>query len=387
MRLKTTRRYGCAVDQFELTAQSRQVLEEAQAAGTDLASLAEKDPGSVNRPLIAALAERGLLRRLFPSDRNVSALDLCLIRQGLARSSTHAETAFAMQGLGAYPIFQSGPKAMVDRLIPAVTRGELVPAFALTEPGTGSDAAHLQLLAEPDGDGFRLIGEKTYISNAPEADLFTVFARTSAGRQGITAFAVRSDVQGLRGEPIAMMSPHPIGRILFDGVAVGREDMIGEQGGGFAVAMKTLDLFRPSVGAFAIGMAEAARDLALAHATEREAFGQPIVGFQAVSHLLARMAVDIEAARLLVYRAATAHDHGRHDLLTALAATAKLFATETAQRAVDGAIQILGARGLEQDHLLAHLYQEVRAPRIYEGTSEIQRNVIARELVAGRWPR
>jgi alkylation response protein AidB-like acyl-CoA dehydrogenase len=150
--------------------------------------------------------------------------------------------------------------------------------------------------------------------------------------------------------------------------------------------MRTLDLFRPSVGAFAVGMAESARDLALAHATERVAFGQPIVRFQAVSHLLSNMSVEIEASRMLVYRAAAAHDREGDDL-TGLAATAKLFATETAQRAVDGAIQILGARGLEQDHLLAHLYQEVRAPRIYEGTSEIQRNVIARELIAGRWPR
>jgi acyl-CoA dehydrogenase len=163
--------------------------------------------------------------------------------------------------------------------------------------------------------------------------------------------------------------------------------MIGAEGEGFAVAMKTLDLFRPSVGAFAVGMAEAAREVALAHALEREAFGQAIVRFQAVSHLLANMAVEIEAARMLVYRAAAAHDQGNRDLLTGLAATAKVYATETAQRAVDGAIQILGARGLEGDHLLSHLYQEVRAPRIYEGTSEIQRNLIARELAAGRWPR
>jgi acyl-CoA dehydrogenase len=375
------------VDQFELSAQSRRLLEEAQSAGAELAPLAAKDPGSVNRPLINALAERGLLGRLFPPEGHVRALDLCLIRQGLARSSTHAETAFAMQGLGAYPIYQSGAPEMIERWIPAVGRGESVPAFALTEPGAGSDAAHLGLAAEADGNAYRLTGEKTYISNAPEADFYTVFARTGEGRNGISAFVVAAETKGISGRKIAMMSPHPIGTISLEGVRVERDDMIGSEGEGFAVAMRTLDLFRPSVGAFAVGMAEAARDLALAYASERVAFGQPIVRFQAVSHLLSNMSIEIEAARMLVYRAAAAHERARDGLLTGLAATAKVFATETAQRAVDGAIQILGARGLEQDHLLAHLYQEVRAPRIYEGTSEIQRNVIARELTAGRWPR
>ena len=375
------------MDQFELSAQSRRLLEEAQSAGAELAPLAATDPGSVNRLLIKALAERGLLGRLFPPGGHVRALDLCLIRQGLARSSTHAETAFAMQGLGAYPIYQSGAAEMIERWIPAVGRGESVPAFALTEPGAGSDAAHLELRAEADGNAYRLTGEKTYISNAPEADFYTVFARTGEGRNGISAFVVAAGTKGISGRKIAMMSPHPIGTISLEGVRVERDDMIGSEGQGFAVAMRTLDLFRPSVGAFAVGMAEAARDLALAHASQRVAFGQPIVRFQAVSHLLSSMSIEIEAARMLVYRAAAAHERPSDGLLTGLAATAKVFATETAQRAVDGAIQILGARGLEQDHLLAHLYQEVRAPRIYEGTSEIQRNVIARELTAGRWPR
>ncbi|MGH8957650.1 MAG: acyl-CoA dehydrogenase family protein, partial [Acidimicrobiia bacterium] len=301
------------MDQFELSAQSRQLLEEAQAIGADLAPLADKDPDSVNRSLIGALGERGLLGRLFPSDGAVPALDLCLIRQGLARSSTHAETAFAMQGLGAYPISQSGSPELVARFIPAVLRGETVPAFALTEPGAGSDAAHLELRAEADGNGYRLTGEKSYISNAPEADFYTVFARTGEGRGGISAFVVVAGSEGLSGQKIAMMCPHPIGRIGLDGVRVEKSDVIGAEGEGFAVAMKTLDLFRPSVGAFAVGMAEAARDVALAHATKRVAFGRPIVRFQAVSHLLANMSVEIEAARMLVYRAAAAHDRGDHD--------------------------------------------------------------------------
>ena len=363
------------------------MLASSQAIGAELSPLADQQPESVNRPLIAALAERGLLARLFPDPNPVSAMDLCLIRQGLARSSTHAETAFAMQGLGAYPIHLSRNADLIDRYVKGAANGTLVPAFALTEPEAGSDAGALRLAAEIDGEGFRLTGEKAYISNAPEADFYTVFARTGEGRAGVTAFVVESDSPGLRGSSIDLLSPHPLGRLSFDGVMVERSQVVSEIGAGFSLAMQTLNLFRPSVGAFAVGMAEAARDVSLAHAQERQAFGQPILGFQAISHLLADIGLEIEAARLMVYRAALAYDQGDTDHLTALSAMAKLAATEAAQRAVDGAIQILGARGLESSHLLAHLYKEVRAPRIYEGTSEIQRNLISRELGAGRWPR
>jgi acyl-CoA dehydrogenase len=376
------------VASFELDQSSRNLLDECDRLGTDLAEVAKGgETGRVNRPLITALAGAGLVGRLFPDGREVSALDLCLMRQGLARTSTAAETALAMQGLGAYPIFVSGNSEIRKRWIPGIVGGQLVPAFALTELGAGSDAGHLSLAAERDGNGYRLNGEKAYISNAPEADVYTVFARTTidAGSRGITAFAVPADAPGLKGRSIAMLSPHPVGMLEFDGVEVGPDLMIGEPDQGFGVAMQTLDLFRPSVGAFAVGMAEAALDLALDHARKREAFGKPIAGFQAVSHQLADMAVRIDAARLLVYRAAQAHDRGNHDSNTGMAAAAKLYATETAQFVVDAAIQIHGARGLEVTHPLAHLYQEVRAPRIYEGTSEIQRNIISRELLAGRW--
>lgn len=376
------------VASFELDQSSRNLLDECDRLGTDLVEVARAgETGRVNRPLITALAGHGLIGRLFPDGREVSALDLCLMRQGLARTSTGAETALAMQGLGAYPIFRSGTPETRKRWIPGIAAGQLVPAFALTELGAGSDAGHLSLAAERDGNGFRLSGEKAYISNAPEADVYTVFARTTidAGSRGITAFAVPAEAPGLKGRSIAMLSPHPVGMLEFDGVEVGTDLMIGEPDQGFRVAMQTLDLFRPSVGAFAVGMAEAALDLALDHARKREAFGKPIAGFQAVSHQLADMAVRIDAARLLVYRAALAHDRGSHDLNTGMAAAAKLYATETAQFVVDAAIQIHGARGLEATHPLAHLYQEVRAPRIYEGTSEIQRNIISRELLAGRW--
>lgn len=378
-----------AVDRFELAPESRELLSRAETVATELANLAANSPGRVNRELITALAKSGLLDRLLPIEGQISALDLCLLRQGVARQSAHAETALAMQGLGAYPIILSGSDELGRRWIPEVRRGKAVPAFALTELAAGSDAGHLQLRAEVDGsDGFRLTGEKAFISNAPDADFYTVFARSEPadGRQGISCFLVQGDAPGLSGEALELVAPHPIGSLTFDAVPVPRSQMIGDPGQGFEVAMRTLDLFRPSVGAFAIGMAEAARNLALGHAQDRKAFGRPILDFQAVSHQLADMSVEIEAAKLLVYRAASTHDRGNREQLTSLAAAAKLYATETAQRAVDGAVQILGARALVHDHPLAELYRQVRAPRIYEGTSEIQRNVIARELSAGRWP-
>ena len=273
------------------------------------------------------------------------------------------------------------------RWLPAVAAGDAVAAFALTEPEAGSDAAALALRAEPDGPGWRLTGEKIWISNAPEADFYTVFARTTpgAGARGVSAFVVPADRPGLGGEHLDMISPHPIGRLVFDGVPVHADELLGEQDRGFRVAMRTLDLFRPSVGAFAVGMAQAATDAAVAHAGTRTAFGGTLKDQQAVSHLLAEMATRTEAARLLVYAAATAYDAAAGagaggKGLAAKSAMAKLFATETAQFVVDAAVQIHGARALRRGHLLEHLYREVRAPRIYEGASEVQRTIIAREL-------
>lgn len=374
---------------FELDGEQRKLVREARRVGREaLVRLVETaEPGRVNRPLVRALAEHGLLPRLFPKDAGgsregeVSALELCLLREALARESPEAETALALQGLGAYPILQSGRPEVVERLVPPVARGEAVAAFALTESEHGSDAAALELKAERDGDGWRLTGEKTYISNAPDADVYTVFARTTAdaGAKGVTAFAVEGTADGLTGESIELIAPHPVGRLRFDGVRVAGEYVLGEVDEGFRVAMRTLDLFRPSVGAFAVGMAWAALDAAIEHAAARQAFGKPIREFQAVSHSLAEMAARTEAARLLVYSAASAVDEGATDV-TKRSAMAKLYATETAQWVVDRAIQIHGARALERGHLLERLYREVRAPRIYEGTSEIQREVIAREL-------
>ena len=331
-------------------------------------------PGRVNRPLIRALADHGLLPRLITED--LKAIELCLIREALSRECTEAETAFGVQGLGAYPILTDGRPETRTTWISQIGEGTAVAAFALTEPQAGSDPRALELTATPDSDdGYRLTGEKSWISHAPDADVYTVFAKTE---EGITAFAVPGDSQGLTGEHKTLLARHAIGSLRFDQVSVPAENLIGRPGDGFKVAMRTLDLFRPSVGAFAIGMAQHALDLATAYALERETFNKPLKDHQAVAHRLADMTAQTQAARLLVHQAARAHDEGIHD--PALAAMAKLTATETAQAAVDFAVQIHGAVGLEHGHPLEHLYREVRAPRIYEGASEIQREIIARAL-------
>ncbi len=374
------------------------VLVPLAAAGT---------PGTVNRDLVRTMGEDGLLGRLFPGiphdpaedpggdpadnpgaagsarpGRQAAALDLCLLRENIARVSPEAETALALQGLGGYPILQSGTVAQVRRYLPGIAAGTVIPAFALTEPEAGSDAAALRLAAEQDGDGWRLTGTKKWISNAPDADVYTVFARTTvgAGSRGVSAFAVPADRPGLTGRRLEMLSPHPIGQLDFDGVPVGQDDLLGERDRGFVVAMRTLDLFRPSVGAFAIGMSLAAIDAAAAHAVQRSAFGGTLADLQAVGHALADVRARTEAARLLVYAAAAAYDRG--EKVTAVAAMAKLLATETAQAAVDAAIQVHGALALQRGHLLEHLYRDVRATRIYEGASEVQRDIIARDLFA-----
>ncbi|MEU3288690.1 acyl-CoA dehydrogenase family protein [Streptomyces longwoodensis] len=342
----------------------------------------EGESGRVNRPLVAELGRLGLLARLFTS----GALDLCLMRESLARVCTEAETALALQGLGAHPVHAHGTPTQRQRWLPAVSEGRAVAAFALSEPGAGSDAAALALTAVPDGSGgWRLTGEKTWISNAPEADVVTVFARTTpgAGARGVTAFLVPAGRPGLTGTPLDMLSPHPIGTLAFDAVPVTPDDVLGEVDAGFRVAMGTLNLFRPSVGAFAVGMAQAALDATVEWTARRDAFGGKLKDLQGVAHQVAEMALRTEAARLMVYAAATAYDSGAPDV-PGRAAMAKLLATETAQYVVDTAVQLHGARALQRGHLLEHLYREVRAPRIYEGASEVQRGIVAKELYRSR---
>ncbi|MFF1692925.1 acyl-CoA dehydrogenase family protein [Streptomyces sp. NPDC058257] len=366
-----------------------------------LRPLAEKgEPGRVNRPLVEALGELGLLDRLFAGEgpggsaaarspappATSGALGLCLLRESLAYACTEAETALALQGLGAHPVAAYGSARQREQWLAPARAGRAVAAFALSEPGAGSDAAALALSAVPDGaSSWRLTGEKCWISNAPEADFYTVFARTTpgAGARGVTAFLVPADRAGLTGTPLDMLSPHPIGALAFDGVTVTGDDMLGEPDRGFRVAMTTLNRFRPSVGAFAVGMAGAALDATLAHTAGRDAFGGKLKDLQAVAHQVAEMATRTEAARLMVHAAAAAYDRGEPDIARR-AAMAKLIATETAQYVVDAAVQLHGARALQRGHLLEHLYREVRAPRIYEGASEVQRTIIAKELYAAQ---
>jgi acyl-CoA dehydrogenase len=361
------------VAEFQLTAAEQDYAGQVrETARLHLVPLAGQSGNRVNRPLLAAMGKLGLLRGLFggqPDEppRDAAALHLCLLRESLAQVSGEAETALALQGLGSYPILQSGPPALAARWLPEVISGRA-----------------LALSAEEDGAGWRLTGEKAWISNAPDADIYTVFARTTpgAGARGVTAFAVAGDSPGLTGEPLEMISPHPIGRLAFDGVRVSPDDVLGQPDAGFAVAMRTLDLFRPSVGAFAVGMAQAALDATISHVRDRQAFGGPLARQQAVAHKIADMATDLEAARLLVYAAAAAYDDAAQPAQQSRrSAMAKLYATEAAQRIVDGCVQLHGARALQRGHLLEHLYRDVRSLRIYEGASEIQRSIIARDLI------
>ncbi|MDA8118428.1 MAG: acyl-CoA dehydrogenase family protein [Actinomycetota bacterium] len=374
-----------------------QALEEVRAiARSGLAPLtAAADAGRVNRPLLEAMGEAGLLGRLFPSlgsedsPSDVSATELCLLREAIASVDTHAETALALQGLGGYPILQAGTDEIRKRWMPAIAAGKAVAAFALSEPGAGSDAAAIEARAVRDGEGWRLYGEKSWISNAPEADVYSIFVKTApeAGSRGVSAFALPGDRPGVSGEHIDLLAPHPIGRLVLDGVHVGPEDLLGEENKGFRVAMRTLNLFRPSVGAFAVGMARSALDAAVMHGESRVAFGAALAEQQSVSHLLAEMATRLEAARLLVYAAASAYDQrDEQEKQARLSAMAKYFATETAQFVIDGALQIHGARGLVNGGLLEHLYREVRATRIYEGATEVQRTIVARSLRKGVRP-
>jgi acyl-CoA dehydrogenase len=372
--------------------ESKELYQRTRQIGREqLAEIAEGEPsGRVNRTLLRALADHDLLPYLFPEryggrqPEATSALDLCLLREALATESAEAETALAMQGLGAYPILESGSQELAAEWIPKVVTGEAVAAFALTEPDAGSDAAALAMSAERDGDTYRLTGEKTWISNAPDADIYTVFARTSGDRsaRGVTAFAVPGDAEGLSGEALDLIAPHPIGRLQFDGVAVPADHVLGEVDHGFRVALQTLSRFRPSVGAYAVGMAQAAVEATQRHVDEREAFGGKLRDLQVVAHKLASMAVAVHTARLVVFDAAAAFDRG-DDHLAFRSSAAKLYATETAQRVVDDAIQLHGAAALERGHRLELLYREVRPPRIYEGASDIQLEIIARELKQG----
>ena len=362
----------------------------ARVAAKTLRPLAEAwgERDELNRDLARALGKEGLFPLLVPTayggglDGPFRSMTLCLIREELARTCPAAEELFAIQGLGSYPILLAGTEAQKAAFLPPLARGEQVPAFALTEPEAGSDAGALATRAERDGDGWRLTGVKRFISNAPAADLYVVFARSAPerGAKGISAFIVPGDAPGLSGTPMHTLAPHVIGELTFDGCRVPAASLLGAEHEGWRVAMGTLDVFRASVGAQAVGLAQAALDLALGHARSRVQFGQPLAQFQLVQAKLADMATELRAARLLVYSAARLKDAGAARV-TLESSMAKLFATEMAHRVIDQAVQIHGGLGVLRGAPIERLYREARAPRIYEGTSEIQRLIIARQLL------
>jgi len=341
-----------------------------------------------NREILCFLAEQGLLGLTVPGKygdgpEKMSLVSYCLVREELARTCPNAELIFTMQGLGAGPIVIAGNEEQKQKYLPPVGRGKTLITFALTEPSGGTDAASILSRAERQGDNYMLKGSKTFISMAPDADVYIVFAKTdpTKGSKGITAFIVEKGFPGfVPGERLDLVAAHPIGSIYFEDCLVPAVNRLGEEGEGFKIAMQTLDFFRTTVGACAVGFAQAAFDEALSYAKKRVAFGQPIAKFQLIQAKLAEMAMKISAARLMVFQSAFLRDSGKKSI-TKESSMAKLYATEIAQQVIDQAVQIHGGYGVCKGYLVEKLYREIRAPRIYEGTSEIQHLVIANQLL------
>ena len=343
----------------------------------------EDDVEGLAREFLAALARANLLSYAVAQSK-LDVRALCLIREELAYSSALADLAFVMQGLGTFAIARAAPDHVRDFWLSRAASGKAIAAFALTEPNAGSDVAAIQTTARRDGASYVIDGRKRFISNAGIADFYTVFAKTGTredGRPVLSAFVVGSKMQGFRVvERTPLIAPHPIGEIAFDQCRVPAEDMVGNEGDGFKLAMETMDTFRASVGAAACGMARRALDASLRYSSNRKQFGRLLCEHQLVQAKLADMITELDAARLLVYRAAYARDteSGR---FTREASEAKLFATEAAGRIIDSAVQIHGGAGLVSGAIVERLYRDVRALRIYEGTSEIQKLVIAGQLL------
>jgi len=350
----------------------------------------ERDVDGTCRTLVRLLGEAGWLRACVSADRGglderLDVRTLCLAREILARHSGLADFAFAMQGLGSGAISLFGTPELKAAYLPPVAAGQRIAAFALSEPEGGSDVAALRTSARRDGNHFLLEGRKTWISNAGIADHYVVFARTgeAPGAKGLSAFVVDAGTPGLRvAERIDVIAPHPLGTLAFENCRVPASHLLGNPGDGFKIAMATLDVFRATVGAAALGFARRALDEAVARAGVREAFGKKLAEFQATQLRLAEMATEIDAAALLVYRAAWTKDCVA-ERVTREAAMAKMYATEAAQRVIDGAVQLFGGLGVMRGVPVERLYREIRALRIYEGTTEIQKLVIASQVLAG----
>ena len=350
-----------------------------------LAPIEHREDGvdDLARRLLRGLGEAGITQWSVPAAYGGRAdpLDvraLCVIRENLAWRMGLADFCFAMQGLGSYPIALAGSEAQKRRLLPGVASGELAAAFALTEPEAGSDAGALACTARRVGDEWIVDGRKRFISNAPIFGVMSLFARTGEGNRGVSAFVVEAGTPGVRVERQEPIAPHPLGEVIFEDARLPASALLGAEGAGFKIALGTLDVFRTTVGAAALGMAQRAQDEAVAHVKRRRQFGAPLAELQGVQFLLADNEVELDAARLLVHRAAWVKDGGAARV-TREAAIAKLVATENAQRVIDRSLQLHGGLGVVRGTPVERLYREIRALRIYEGATEVQKLVIARE--------
>lgn len=361
-----------------------------QFAGS--AAMAEIDHTDVDkacRKLVRALGEAGLLDAAVSSGEGAGSIDsrmVCLARETLAWHDGLADFAFAMQGLGTGAIALSGDAALRDAVLPKVRSGAWIAAFALSEKLAGSDVAAMACAAPADGDGYVLDGEKTWISNGGIADVYTVFARTgeAPGTRGISAFVVFADDPGFSiAERIDVIAPHPLATIRFENCRIPASRRLGAPGEGFKIAMRTLDIFRASVAAASLGFARRAFDEALAYSRERPMFGATLADLQLTQAALGDMATDIDAGALLTYRAAWRRDVQKLST-TSEAAMAKMTATENAQKVIDRAVQMFGGRGVQSGQITERLYREIRALRIYEGATEVQKLIVARELLKTR---
>ncbi|MEP4977988.1 acyl-CoA dehydrogenase family protein [Ascidiaceihabitans sp.] len=358
-------------------------------AANNLAGIDHTDTDAACAALVAALGDGGWLNFAAVDPDSAAPLDvrsLCLIRETLARHDGLADFAFAMQGLGTGAISLFGTEDQKRQWLPRVRSGAAVSAFALTEPQSGSDVANSTMTAVQDGDDYVLNGEKTWISNGGIADLYTTFARTGdgTGAKGLSAFIVPADTAGLTvAERLDTIAPHPLATLRFDNVRVPASAMLGHSGDGFKIAMAVLDVFRSTVAAAALGFARRALDEALTRVTTRHVQGAPLFDLQMVQGHIADMAMDVDASALLIYRAAWTKDAGA-PRITREAAMAKLFSTDQAQKVIDKAVQLHGGDGVRSGQTVEKLYREIRALRIYEGASDVQRVIIARQTLGAR---
>ncbi|MBZ9659973.1 acyl-CoA dehydrogenase family protein [Mesorhizobium sp. ESP-6-4] len=365
----------------------RQLAERLEAWCQQNLPVDHHDVDAACRGLVAMLGRDGWLKPTALDPAKPGPLDvrtLCITRETLARHDGLADFAFAMQGLGTGAITLFGTPDQ-QRWLEKTRTGQAISAFALSEPRSGSDVANMEMTAVREGGDYLLSGEKTWISNGGIADLYVVFARTgeAPGAKGISAFVVPAETKGLSvAERLEVIAPHPLARLSFDNVRIPASALIGKPGDGFRIAMSVLDVFRSTVGAAALGFARRALDESIKRAAERKLFGAPMAELQMVQGHLADMALDVDAAALLIYRAAWTKDMGAARV-TREAAMAKLFATDKAQDVIDKAVQLHGGDGVRKGHIIESLYREIRALRIYEGASDVQKVVIARQVMGG----